>query len=713
MRITVTVEKMLCAREETDWYFFKGSRMEEELLGASVVCKGCIPWYPQDGECLELVGDWDAYKGVNHFKFTEAILSLPEDPRAQCMYVCSKTPGIGTSRAEALWAAKGADWRNVEVGDVPGIGVGSIEKLLESILMFDEASQKAQTLAWLEGVGCTKRMAVKAYAKWGASASGVVNDNCYSLTELPGIGFSTVDNHIRCFFDIDLMDPRRVEGAVIYALEQELTDGSTAAEAKKHFNRCRVLLPDLSEEGLREVIQGLMDKNKLHSLNGGKMIALQDDYCTEGLIYVGLGRMILKGKNDCSVNTELLSRGMDVKPDKSQLDAVEFAICHDIAVITGGAGAGKTSTLRMVANGIKIHNPELKLCLCAPTGKAAARLKETSGIHATTIHSLLGASGVDSFIFRTETLKGCAIIVDEASMVDSAILREILIREPSKLILVGDEAQLPPVGKGQPFHDIIKNYPAIVKTLRCAYRNSEAVFQAASYIREGKAPGQGSDSPNERWSVVPCVKPEEAEEAICYWASEGVMDFERDIILCPKNGEGSDAEGYEAATVNSLNQKLLWIHRNMRGTCNGQRFQIGDRVFNTKNFSKAGIWNGTTGTVHAVDSDGDVYVALDTPVIDEKTGRVKEVQKFDKGQREHLEYAYALTVHKSQGNQFRRVIFVALQRDSYQLDRALLYTGVTRAEVEAIVVGDYTTLLKGIDRVNNKQTVLQCLSTED
>ena len=395
-------------------------------------------------------------------------------------------------------------------------------------------------------------------------------------------------------------------------------------------------------------------------------------------------------------------------PDQSQLSAVEFAIANRFAIINGGAGVGKTTVIQLIVEGIKANFPDLNRYLCAPTGKAAARLKEASGIEATTIHVMLGAHGAD--IFTAGPLDNVAVIVDESSMVDSALLAEIIKRKPAKLILVGDQAQLTPVGHGQPFHDTINLFPDTVRTLTKCYRNTEAVFQAATQIRQGGIPPRHSESENEKWTLVPAAGPKEAQEIICAWAEQGLLDFDTDIVLCPKNGQRTEDDSFQEATVNALNETLLQIDRTARGETGADKFLPGDRLINTVNDAEHHVWNGTTGTVHAV-NDEELYLTLDVPFKNE-SGELQDTVKFDKDMKKALRYAYALTVHKSQGSQYRKVILACLPRDRFQLERSLVYTGVTRTKKECIVVGDYNTFCAAIQTTRKKDTVMQCLSLE-
>jgi len=273
--------------------------------------------------------------------------------------------------------------------------------------------------------------------------------------------------------------------------------------------------------------------------------------------------------------------------------------------------------------------------------------------------------------------------------------------------LVGDPAQLPPVGRGMPFHDLIKLKPESVSELTTCYRATEAVFQAATAIRGGGRPKLTATSDNERWTLTNTGNPKQTQAMILKWVEAGFFDFERDAILVTRNGKTED----EACTVKSLNAAIVDL---ISPRDDDVKFVTGDRVINTKNIAQLDVWNGTTGTVHTVDHDGGVWVHTDIPVIDwnktkdESVPIYTEHVLFGKDVKKHLQLAYALTTHKSQGSQYRRVLVACFHRDSFGLlDRSLLYTAVTRTKEACCVVGEMGAVWGAIDRVNDKRTVLQ------
>lgn len=702
MQITITMERMLCAKPDSKWYFFRG-----DMGNTAIACKGSMGWQPQEQETLALLGDFVEYKGERQFKFTAAKLTLPIDPRSQLHYVCERAKGIGPSIEQAIWDARGEGWRRLERGEVRKLTDSAYERFKEQIESFEINHEKAEVIAWLEDKGCTANMAEAAWEAWGKDTAGVVNADCYRLAHLPGFSFRTVDENVRRFFDIADDDPRRIKSAVAYAMQRETEDGSTVVNCWRHFAACQKLLPNVGDELIRKYVQEMKEDGSVYVFPEQCTMALKVDYLHERMIFDAAQAAANAPADPVTLDFAELAADEAFTPDETQITAAEYAVRHRFAIVNGGAGVGKTTIIKMIVRGIKKAYPRLEVSLCAPTGKAAARLKEASGIDATTIHLLLGARG--DGIFSGGPLTEKAVIVDESSMVDSALLAEIIQRNPARLVLVGDQAQLTPVGHGQPFHDLIQIFPAAVRTLSKCYRNTEAVFQAATQIRNGNVPARSAESDNELWTVVSAPKPEQVQEMITAWARDGYLDFETDIVLCPKNGQRGENDRFQEATVNALNEVLLRIDREKRGEESGDKFSPGDRVINTVNNAEAQVWNGTTGTVHAVNDENEVFVRLDVPIKDPVTGEFKSIVKFDKEMARALRYAYALTVHKSQGSQYRKVIMAVLARDAFTLDRSLVYTGVTRTRAECVVIGDYHAFAQSIQSVRRKDTVLQML----
>ena len=393
-----------------------------------------------------------------------------------------------------------------------------------------------------------------------------------------------------------------------------------------------------------------------------------------------------------------MSKRNKIQFDASQQAAIDAACTRRFTIITGSAGTGKTTIIKAIAERLTAEGKTINLCAFA--GKAAARLREATGFPSSTIHRMLLFQG-DRFALGD--LHGRTVIMDEASMVNSDLLAEIVQRDPERLILVGDHAQLAPVGAGQPFHDLIALQPAAVCNLITCYRATEAVYKAATLVRNGRMPAKSDETAQERWEMRNTGDPRATHDFILSLVRAGELDFEQDIILSPRNDDATND-----AAVKQLNADIVDI-LNPRSD-DGERFLPGDRVICTKNHAVKDIWNGTTGTVHSVDRNSRMQVKLDYPCTPEGETEPQMYAEISRDMMRDFQLAYALSVHKSQGSQYRKVVFLALQRDRFMLlDRSLAYTAITRTQRECIVVGETPAFAAAIQTVKRRATVLQIL----
>ena len=381
--------------------------------------------------------------------------------------------------------------------------------------------------------------------------------------------------------------------------------------------------------------------------------------------------------------------------DESQQSAVEGAAALGLSIITGGAGTGKTTLIAELTRYLIKYGHEP--ILMAPTGKAAARLKEATGYQAHTIHRELGWNGSIFMRRHADNLRG-PVIIDEASMVDSWLMARLLEYKPPQLILVGDRAQLPPVGKGQPFHDLITLCPDQTWTLTTCYRASGAIHKASQMIRDGDIPRQSFRGGGESWTVRETKNIHKSQALIEQWTRDGLMDFTHDVILAPQYGDPEKNDG----GIHAINRAVKAI---VNPSLKGETWSGGDRVMNTQNFAQADYWNGDIGTVIG-SGMRDRYLQVE---LDRRPGEPIEI---DADKRKHLIHAYCLSVHKSQGSQFRRVIFLCHYRHSHMLTRELIYTAITRAQEGVCVLGEFGAMRKGLEILSHKTTVLQVLAKQ-
>lgn len=700
VKLKVDVERILWQAEGKTWHLLL---CRNDSMTTAFICKGNIHWAVQSGSSLELEGDFVEYHGERQFAFTEAHIDTPTDVKAKLHYICKRTHGIGSTAEEKIWNAYGENWQT-KINDAlctKILNKAQFENFILQLNDFEKNDKRARGILWLESIGCSTAMANKAFQKWEDATEGKVTQNCYCLTQIKGCGFHYVDRNIRKHFNIGDKDVFRIKSAITYVLEQEAVNGATAMECHRHLRNTAELLSVITDSEIIDVIHAMEKAAEIIVFRPQGILALAKHYTQEQIILQWFKQASTESwNNGLRIDVDKL----EVSPSMEQIQCCVNAFHKRFSIINGGAGTGKTQSIKILVNTLRKY--AIDFFLCAPTGKAAARLKEATGHHATTIHSMLEAFGNEGQ-FRLDTLEKTVVIVDEASMIDAAIMFEIIKRKPQQLILVGDQSQLPPVGAGQPFHDAINIFPDNVFTLNKCYRNAEAIYHAATAIRNGNTPLPAETTPHEQWTVKRVQDAQQAQQMICDWAEAGIIDFAGDIILCPKNGQrtGDNAE-FTPATVNALNAALLKIARRKNGEPEDGRFAPGDRVINTVNTPEAKVWNGTTGTIAYVDTDEKrIGVKLDTPQENGTT-----LVEFSADMIPNLQHAYALTIHKAQGSQYNKVFLLALERDSFQLNKSLIYTGVTRAKCACTVIGGLNTIAKGIMNINHRWTVTQCLA---
>ena len=699
-RISAKVDRILYPREVNEFEVKNISTfyiLRVELNGRNEVAKGKMSNMPRQGERFCFEGKWEVsrYSGGMEFLFFHYQIDLPTDERSLLRLACEMTKGIGVALETKIWEALGENWRQIKYSDnIRGLTPTILARLQETIEELNNQRERTTTVAWLMSVGCTVKMAEAAYDKWGAKTAVRVKEDPYLLAELPNYGFKDVDEHVRDKFGIGKNDVRRVRAAIIYYVKQ-LTISDTVCAWPILFDKIHKAI-DAEPSFISQICSDLFKDGVLVPFRESGMIAWHIDSANESAI---LAYATEAGAPSGLKASQPKQAGFTF--DESQLAAIQFALDSRFCVINGGAGCGKTTIIKSIADTLRDHCTTVELCAFA--GKAAARLKEATEHEACTIHRMLDYRG--DFGFTRNSLRGSTIILDEASMVASDLLAEIVKRNPDRLILVGDEAQLPPVGSGQPFHDIVRLFPDRVRTLTTCYRNKEAIFHAALQIRSGMAPDLHAQTERELWDVESIGNLRSTHARVLALVKEGGVDFDKDIILCCRNG---DTEGEAECSVVSLNADIKAIVNPSADdgeTKYAQRVDPGDRVINTKNHADLDVWNGTTGTCDRFDASGAMWVKLDYP-----NAQHEDFVLIPKKHVREWQLAYALTVHKSQGSQYRKVFFVCTRRDTAALlDRPMLYTAVTRAKAECRVIGDTGAFYKAIVSTENKQTVIQQL----
>ena len=673
--------------------------------GQTVTVVGTIP-LPAVGERLMVTGKWSSHQSYGkqfEAEFLERL--LPQTASEILTYLSSRIiKGIGPVTAGRIVQRFGAQTLQIleqephRLAEVPGISAAKAKTIGEEFRLQMGMRQLMEFFALHH---LPAELAVRAYKLYGESTIDLLYDDPYLLME-EGLEapFGAVDR-----FAIEMGmagdDPRRIDAGILFELTYNLSAGhSFLPEEKLIVATTQLLNVEFTEvaQGISRLIEG--EKLIRDTLSGITVDYLPTLY--EAELYTGK-RLLEFSKKQFSLPSGWKQMLRSIQSDsgitysQQQKDAIEESLCSGLLLITGGPGTGKTTIL----NGILslYSQMDLKVALAAPTGRAAKRLTEVTGEEAFTIHRLLEA-GIDPhsgkmFFARDEEnpLKADAVIVDEMSMVDIQLLASLLRAIPSgkRLILVGDPDQLPPVGPGFPFSDCLRSnvLPKVQLTEIFRQAQESLIVMNAHKINCGQMP-QLRDRTRD-FFFLPCRSEEEVAQTIaglCTTRLPEKMNIPSDQIqvLTPTRKGAVGTWGLNELLQARLNPPHPMKKERKFGEFS---FREGDRVMQIRNNYDimwktcdsstlgTGIFNGDIGTITAIDFNEETL----TVVFD---GR--EAQ-YDFAQLNELEPAYAMTVHKSQGSEYRAVVLCAWNGSPYLLSRSVLYTAVTRAKELLIIVG--------------------------
>ena len=678
--------------------------------GQTATVVGTIP-LPCMGERLMVTGKWATHSSYGkqfEAEFLERM--MPQNASEILTYLSGRViKGIGPRIAARIVQHFGDDTLRVmerepeRLAEISGISDKRAQEIGEEFRL--QVGMRS-LLEFFALHHLSAELAVKTYKLYGEAAMDMLYDDPYLLTE-EGLEapFGAVDR-----FAIDLGfagdDPRRVKAGLFFELRYNLTAGHSFLPEEKLVGATAMLL-SVETEVTHAALERLLQSEQLvrAELAGITVIYLPalfeaERYCTRRLQeFAGchfpksafFGRM---------VKTAAQSSGFTYSAEQAQ--AIEDAATTGLLLVTGGPGTGKTT----IVNGILSLYDQMGLScvLAAPTGRAAKRLTEVTGQDASTIHRLLGA-GIDPhtgelFFSKNEEdpLKADAVIVDEMSMVDILLLHSLLraIPQRARLILVGDPDQLPPVGPGFPFSDMLraKTLPTVRLTEIFRQAQESLIVMNAHSVNAGTMPELRNRKSD--FFFLPCRSEEEVAQTIqglCQTRlpkNMGIPAGEIQVLSPTKKGG--------AGTVH-LN-KILQASLNPPSADKKEKafgeilFREGDRVMQVKNnydilwrkadssMIGAGIFNGDVGIIQSIDMNLEIVTIL----FDDR------IAEYDFTQLIELEPAYAMTVHKSQGSEYRAVVLSAWNASPYLLSRSILYTAITRARELLIVVGREDTI---------------------
>ena len=606
--------------------------------------------------------------------------------------------GIGPKMAEKIYDAFGLTALDVldkepeRLLSISGISTAKLKKICDSYL----ANRGARdVVAFLTPHGITPNRAVKLYKEYGDRAMDIVKNHPYQLCEIAGIGFKTADR-IAMSMGFDQLSVERVDEGILYALTDAEGKGHLCMEKHAFIKACLKVLdtPQLTEDMVANRAARLVYSGKLVSYQGN-VYRSKTAYAESNLAEL-LSRQLRSARShsygdlDAALDAEELR--MKVKFAPEQRVAVKMALTQGVSVITGGPGTGKSMILRAILDIYRRHNPGKEICLCAPTGRAARRMEQATGLGASTVHKALGLlAGEDGDYGEPQALDADIILVDEVSMMDIYLAGRLLeaVKSRAQVVLIGDSDQLPSVGPGAVLSEMIASERIPVVRLDRVFRQNDGsrIAVNAKLIRHGNLSLEyGND-----FRFVDSANLSDSASRIAELYMQEVARYGVDNVAMLSPYRQKTETG-----VNALNEMLRELvnppdEGKPEVVCGKRKFRVGDKVMQVKNFED--VSNGDIGYIRNIFKFGDET----TVCVDFGDGRNME---YDSSELDMLDLGYASTIHKAQGAEYQSVIINLQCAHHIMLTRPLVYTAITRGKDRVIIVGERRALCISIKKTD-------------
>ncbi len=596
--------------------------------------------------------------------------------------------------------------------EVPGIGQRRAAQIREG---WQEHHGVQQVMVFLQSHDVPPALAMRIWNRYGATAVQVVRDNPYRLAEeISGVGFLTADRIARGL-GMPLDAPERLEAGIVYTLARAAEDGHVHLPRTDLMGWAARLLESDADD-LETPLERLLARGRVvvERWPDGDSVFPPALHTTEWQVAAHVRELLDSGAPDLELEVGRAvawyeSRaGIELAPE--QRHALESALSAPLVVITGGPGTGKTTLIRGLVQIAK--RKSLIPLLAAPTGRAAKRLEETTGIAARTIHRLLEFNPATGTFTRNRhfPLEADIVVVDEASMVDVELAAALLEAIPAgtRLVVVGDADQLPSVGPGAVLGDIIRSGAVPVIRLRHVFRQAQQslIIINAHRVNRGELPEEARGDELADYYFVARDAPESAADTIVELVARriperfGLHPLDDVQVLTPMHRGELGVASLNARLQEALNPAGEEVQVGAR------TYRLGDKVMQLRNNYDLDVYNGDLGRIMAVDpEERQVVVSFDGRAV------AVPVESLD-----DLSVAYACTIHKSQGSEYPAVVVVLHHQHHIMLQRNLLYTALTRARRLVVVVGSRRALARAVRNatVRRRHTRLaERLQTDD
>lgn len=710
-KICGTVDTIIFASQDNRFTVLKLSP-EKLSTQITVTLNGIAPLI---GQLLEIEGEWVKHpKFGQQFKATTYKTVAPTEISGIEKFLASGAiNGIGPAMAKKIVAEFGEKTLEIiakspnELLKVPGIGKKTAEKISTSYL---EQSELTEIMVWLENHGISNTYAGKIFAKYGSFAIDIMEKDIYRLfQDIEGIGFLTADK-LAFNLGIQREDKRRIISGIDYALMQLCNNGHCCIPEMALVDKTAKIL-QVNNQIIFTILKERIDNGSLNTEVVGGETLIYPPYLYYAEKKVAMRLLQLQqateplSEDNLSLFIKVWEKDNQIQLAQKQKEAIKACLHHGVLVLTGGPGTGKTTVIKGILSILKAQG--LKIRLAAPTGRAAKRLSETTGQKALTIHRLLEANNLaqdDNLQLGfskdiDDQLDADVIILDEVSMVDIVLMHHFLNAVPDgcRIILVGDTDQLPAVGPGSVLKDIIRSQKIPAIRLDEIFRQAQTsmIIQNAHIINAGRLPDlrkQYSDFVFYELNDDTSITQKILDLCTKDLPHEG-FDVLKDVqVLSPMHRFLCGVENLNLMLQEQLNPKKNQDELKY----SSQTFRVSDKVMHIRNNYQKNVFNGDIGFIQDINNE-----KLTVDYFD-------HIVTYEKNELNELTLAYASSVHKSQGSEYK-VVIIPLSTSHYiMLQRNLLYTAITRAKQKVIIIGSKKALMTAIqsNRTQKRYTLL-------